>query len=160
MTTSYGRGRQAALALLPLLALAVLQAHAEDGYDLWLRYHPIPDESLRAHYKQAASEIVAQHLPGARVVKAFNTLAAPVLASDPRQSGGQRVMFMSGMDPDADAQGDRHVYASRTRFIPNGLLGLFDKRAWPTMAPDPTTTRSDGQRMRVDVGARMRSMWR
>jgi DNA helicase-2/ATP-dependent DNA helicase PcrA len=23
------------------------------------------------------------------------------------------------------AQGDRHVYASRTRFIPEGLLGLF-----------------------------------
>jgi len=50
-----------------------------------------------------SSEVVAQHLPGARVVKAFNTLTAAVLASDPRQSGGQRVMFMSGMDPDAKA---------------------------------------------------------
>jgi len=59
MTILYGRGRRAALALLALLPLAVIQAHAEDGYDLWLRYHPIADESLRAHYKQAASEIVA-----------------------------------------------------------------------------------------------------
>jgi alpha-glucuronidase len=59
MTIPYGRGRRAALALLALLALAVMQAHAEDGYELWLRYHPIPDESLRAHYKQAASEIIA-----------------------------------------------------------------------------------------------------
>jgi DNA helicase II / ATP-dependent DNA helicase PcrA len=25
------------------------------------------------------------------------------------------------------ARGDRHVYASRTRFIPEGLLGLFDR---------------------------------
>ena len=25
------------------------------------------------------------------------------------------------------AQGDRHVYASRTRFIPDPLLALFDK---------------------------------
>ena len=34
-----------------------------------------------------------------------------------------------------NAQGDRHVYASRTRFIPNGLLGLFERTAWPMMAP-------------------------
>jgi 8-hydroxy-5-deazaflavin:NADPH oxidoreductase len=50
-----------------------------------------------------SSEVVAGHLPGARVVKAFNTLTAAVLASDPRQSGGQRVMFMSGADQDAKA---------------------------------------------------------
>jgi DNA helicase II / ATP-dependent DNA helicase PcrA len=29
------------------------------------------------------------------------------------------------------AQGDRHLYASRTRFIPEKLLGLFDRTAWP-----------------------------
>ena len=29
------------------------------------------------------------------------------------------------------AQGDRHVYASRTRFIPDRLLGLFEKTTWP-----------------------------
>ena len=48
-----------------------------------------------------SSEVVAEHLPGARVVKAFNTLTAAVLASDPRQAGGHRVMFLSGADPDA-----------------------------------------------------------
>jgi predicted dinucleotide-binding enzyme len=48
-----------------------------------------------------SSEVVAEHLPGARVVKAFNTLTAAVLASDPRQAGGHRVMFMSGTDPGA-----------------------------------------------------------
>jgi 8-hydroxy-5-deazaflavin:NADPH oxidoreductase len=48
-----------------------------------------------------SSEVVAEHLPGARVVKAFNTLTAAVLASDPRQSGGHRVMFMSGADTGA-----------------------------------------------------------
>ena len=32
------------------------------------------------------------------------------------------------------AQGDRHVYASRTRFIPDGLLNLFNKTAWPVIA--------------------------
>ena len=50
-----------------------------------------------------SSEVVAEHVPGARVVKAFNTLLAAVLASDPRQSGGHRVVFMSGRDPDAKA---------------------------------------------------------
>ena len=29
------------------------------------------------------------------------------------------------------AKGDRHVYASRTRFIPATLLGLFERTAWP-----------------------------
>jgi 8-hydroxy-5-deazaflavin:NADPH oxidoreductase len=48
-----------------------------------------------------SSEVVADHLPGARVVKAFNTLTAAVLASDPHQSGGHRVMFMSGADAGA-----------------------------------------------------------
>ena len=50
-----------------------------------------------------SSAVVAEHLRGARVVKAFNTLTAAVLASDPQQSGGRRVMFMSGADRDAKA---------------------------------------------------------
>jgi len=32
------------------------------------------------------------------------------------------------------AQGDRHIYASRTRFIPDRLLGLFEKTVWPIFA--------------------------
>jgi 8-hydroxy-5-deazaflavin:NADPH oxidoreductase len=50
-----------------------------------------------------SSVVVAEHLPGARVVKAFNTLVAAILASDPLQGGGHRVMFMSGEDGDAKA---------------------------------------------------------
>jgi DNA helicase-2/ATP-dependent DNA helicase PcrA len=56
-----------------------------------------------------------------------------------------------------NAQGDRHVYASRTRFIPDGLLGLFERTAWPMAAP---AVRSASEGVRVDVGARMRGMWR
>ena len=33
------------------------------------------------------------------------------------------------------AQGDRHLYASRTRFIPEKLLGLFERTAWPVAPP-------------------------
>ena len=50
-----------------------------------------------------SSEIVAGLVAGARVVKAANTLGAEVLASDPRQAGGQRVLFISGDDDDAKA---------------------------------------------------------
>jgi 8-hydroxy-5-deazaflavin:NADPH oxidoreductase len=48
-----------------------------------------------------SSEVVAELTPGARVVKAANTLAAAVIGEDPRQSQGQRVMFISGDEPDA-----------------------------------------------------------
>lgn len=40
-------------------------------------------------------------VPGARVVKAFNTLQAAVLASDPRHGYGRRVVFLSGDDREA-----------------------------------------------------------
>ncbi|WP_036262887.1 ATP-dependent helicase [Methylocapsa aurea] len=58
-----------------------------------------------------------------------------------------------------NAQGDRHVYASRTRFIPAKLLQLFEICAWPA-APAAAEGRLDARRVRVDVGARMRGMWR
>ncbi len=57
------------------------------------------------------------------------------------------------------AQGDRHVYASRTRFIPDRLLGLFEKTMWP-LAAAGTPARSANSGPRIDVGARMRGMWR
>lgn len=48
-----------------------------------------------------SSEIVASLAPGAHVVKVANTLRAALLAAEPRESGGHRVLFMSGDDPDA-----------------------------------------------------------
>jgi DNA helicase-2/ATP-dependent DNA helicase PcrA len=57
------------------------------------------------------------------------------------------------------AKGDRHVYASRTRFIPDRLLGLFEKTVWP-LAVAGAAARAASQGPRIDVGARMRGMWR
>jgi DNA helicase-2/ATP-dependent DNA helicase PcrA len=57
------------------------------------------------------------------------------------------------------AQGDRHVYASRTRFIPDGLLGLFEMTSWPPLAVG-TQARVVGQGVRLNVGGRVRGMWR
>jgi predicted dinucleotide-binding enzyme len=53
---------------------------------------------------RTSSEIVADLVAGARVVKAANTLGADVLGSDPHAAGGQRVLFISGDDADAKAE--------------------------------------------------------
>ena len=50
---------------------------------------------------RTSSEVVADLVAPARVVKAANTLGAAILGSDPRQAGGQRVVFLSGDDGDA-----------------------------------------------------------
>lgn len=54
--------------------------------------------------------------------------------------------------------GDRHVYAQRTRFIPNSMLKHFDNRSWPP--PRGVTAGSPTQRAPVDIGAKMRGMWK
>jgi 8-hydroxy-5-deazaflavin:NADPH oxidoreductase len=54
--------------------------------------------------ERTSSEIVADIVAGARVVKAANTLGAHVLGSDPHEAGGRRVIFISGDDADAKAE--------------------------------------------------------
>jgi DNA helicase II / ATP-dependent DNA helicase PcrA len=56
------------------------------------------------------------------------------------------------------SQGDGHVYASRTRFIPDGLLGLFDRTSWSAVRVGAPERVASG--VRVNIGARMRGMWR
>src|SRR4029453_9109622 len=60
------------------------------------------------------------------------------------QSVGQAAQFCLAREPgdqDAEcqgqhAQGDRHLNASRTRFIPKKLLGLFERTTWPVVSAD------------------------
>ncbi|WP_457280780.1 NADPH-dependent F420 reductase [Polaromonas sp. P5_D5] len=52
---------------------------------------------------RASSEVFAELVPGARVVKAFNHLVAQLLATDPADQGGKRVLFFSGDDAKAKA---------------------------------------------------------
>jgi DNA helicase-2/ATP-dependent DNA helicase PcrA len=54
--------------------------------------------------------------------------------------------------------GDRSVYAARTRFIPPPLLKHFDRLTWPEAAAAPPRVATEGPR--VDLQARMRTMWR
>jgi len=53
---------------------------------------------------RTSSEVVADLVAPARVVKAANTLVAAVLGSDPHEAGGQRVIFLSGDDPQAKSE--------------------------------------------------------
>jgi len=57
------------------------------------------------------------------------------------------------------SKGDRHVYAVRTRFIPDIVTEHFDQCAWPPPVcegrPPPKPTLKT-----VDIGARLKSMWR
>src|ERR1700722_14553221 len=53
---------------------------------------------------RTSSEIVADLVAPARVVKTANIFGADLLASDPRQAGGQRVMFLSGDNVDAKSE--------------------------------------------------------
>jgi 8-hydroxy-5-deazaflavin:NADPH oxidoreductase len=53
---------------------------------------------------RTSSELVADLVAGARVVKAANTLGADVLSSDPHEAGGRRVIFVSGDDADRKAE--------------------------------------------------------
>jgi DNA helicase-2/ATP-dependent DNA helicase PcrA len=55
--------------------------------------------------------------------------------------------------------GDRHVYASRTRFIPVALLPLFERISWPVAVAEGSS-RADTRQVPLDIGARIRSMWR
>jgi predicted dinucleotide-binding enzyme len=47
---------------------------------------------------RSASTVVAEHAPGARVVKAFNSIAMSNFEKGPRQGDAKRVLFVSGDD--------------------------------------------------------------
>lgn len=55
----------------------------------------VPVEDLDG---KPSSSVVAEAFTGAKLVKAFNHLAAPVLAQDPEVKGGRRVIFVSSDD--------------------------------------------------------------
>jgi DNA helicase-2/ATP-dependent DNA helicase PcrA len=53
--------------------------------------------------------------------------------------------------------GDGHVLATRSRFIPDNLLDVFERQAHGRTAQVPAS--SMGSPIRVDVAARMRAIW-
>jgi 8-hydroxy-5-deazaflavin:NADPH oxidoreductase len=71
---------------------------------------------------RTSSEVVADLVAPARVVKAANTFEAAVLGSDPHEAGGQRVIFVSG--DDAEAKSDVVTLFEDAGFFVIDLGGL------------------------------------
>ncbi len=80
---------------------------------------------------RTSSEVVADLVRGARVVKGFNTLLAAVLASDPKVSGGQRVIFFSGDDPAAKDAFNRLISDAGFAGIDLGSLATSRVQQFP-----------------------------
>jgi DNA helicase-2/ATP-dependent DNA helicase PcrA len=55
--------------------------------------------------------------------------------------------------------GDRHMYAQRTRFIPESILDRFEMRAWPAARDLKAALERSVDEARIDIGARMRRRW-
>ena len=91
----------------------------------------VPPEVLAG---RLSSDIVAASMPGARVVKAFNQLPAGVLARDPAQDGGKRVVFIATND--GEAGGAVKSLAGELGFSPI-LLGRIDEGGRLLHIPGP-----------------------
>lgn len=62
----------------------------------------LPGLKLAELNGQNSSEVVAALIPGAKVVKAFNTFPPYLINASPEENGGNRVIFYSGNDPEAN----------------------------------------------------------
>ncbi|WP_337266015.1 ATP-dependent helicase [Oryzifoliimicrobium ureilyticus] len=58
-----------------------------------------------------------------------------------------------------NAQGDRHVYAARSRFLPATLLQFFEVCS-PTQSKSDVQSSQAARQVRIDMAARMRGMWK
>ncbi|BBY87109.1 NADPH-dependent F420 reductase [Mycolicibacterium tokaiense] len=73
---------------------------------------------------QTGSEWVAGLAPGARVIKAFNTLFAQYIAADPRHPAGRQLLFYAG--DDATAKTTFRDVVDGFGFAPVDIGGLRD----------------------------------
>jgi DNA helicase-2/ATP-dependent DNA helicase PcrA len=58
------------------------------------------------------------------------------------------------------SRGDRHLYASRTRFVPDAILPLFEQRSWPACGQDSSLAAAERSDVQLDIAARLRARWR
>jgi 8-hydroxy-5-deazaflavin:NADPH oxidoreductase len=74
--------------------------------------------------ERTGSEVIADHAPGARVIKAFNTLYAGFIEPDPRHEVGRQVVFYAG--DDAEAKTTFEAVLDEFGFAPVDVGGLRD----------------------------------
>ena len=90
---------------------------------------------------RTSSELLADLVAGARLVKTANTLSAEVLASDPHEAGGQRVIFISGADAKAEVNAlfqDAGLRRDRPRRPGNRRPDAADPPSARRRQPHPT----------------------
>jgi DNA helicase-2/ATP-dependent DNA helicase PcrA len=58
------------------------------------------------------------------------------------------------------SRGDRHLYASRSRFLPDALLPMFEQRTWPAYLKESTAAAVGRSKARIDIAAQVRERWR
>jgi DNA helicase-2/ATP-dependent DNA helicase PcrA len=61
-------------------------------------------------------------------------------------------------NPQQSRRGDAHVYAMRSRFIPASVAATFAHQTWSDGLSSATVGRAPT--VTVDVGGRLRGMWR
>ena len=66
-----------------------------DATNPFVTFNPLQLADLQG---RSASAIVAEHAPGARVVKAFNSITMANFEKGPQQGDARRVLFVSGDD--------------------------------------------------------------
>ncbi len=89
---------------IPFMAHSTIAAAAPDWAGKTIvdamNTYGVPAELLVG---RASSDVVASAFKGANVVKTLNQLPAKLLATDPAENGGRRVMFVAGNDSSATA---------------------------------------------------------
>jgi predicted dinucleotide-binding enzyme len=90
-----------------------------DATNPLLSFDPLQIVDLQG---RSASAVVAEHAPGARVVKAFNSVTMANFERGPRQGDGRRVLFVPG-DDIASKQTVQHLI-TELGYAPIDLGGL------------------------------------
>jgi hypothetical protein len=101
---------------------------------------------------------------GSRRAHPMTTLAAAVVVARRftlrrRHRAGLIEWNTARLSPGRGGHGDRHMYASRSRFLPDDILPFFQCRSWPT-AEQEAISPAMGSKVAVDIGARLRAKWR
>ncbi|ABS03770.1 NADP oxidoreductase coenzyme F420-dependent [Kineococcus radiotolerans SRS30216 = ATCC BAA-149] len=87
---------------------------------------------------RTSSEVVQDLVAGARLVKAFNTLAPAALAAEPRTGAGRRVVFLSGDHPGANREVATLVHAAGWAPVDLGPLAVGGRLQQFPGGPLPT----------------------
>ena len=92
-----------------------------DATNPFVTFNPLQLADLQG---RSASVVVAEHAPGARVVKAFNSITMENFEKGPRQGEARRVLFVSGDDLASKQTVQRLI--AELGYAPIDLGGLDD----------------------------------